>query len=58
MPRFRTLVAVLAAGQLAACSSTFKEISPTPSNGGEPSGRAGPFLSSPFVVTVAVPAAV
>jgi hypothetical protein len=52
MPRFRTLIAILAAGQLMACSSTFKEISPTPSNGGEPSGRAGPFLSSPFVVTV------
>lgn len=52
MFKARTLIAVLAAGQLAACSSTFKEISPTPSNGGEPSGRAGPFLSSPFVVTV------
>jgi hypothetical protein len=52
MPSGRTWIAILAIGHLTACSSIFKEISPTPSNGGEPSGRAGPFLSSPFVITV------
>jgi hypothetical protein len=51
MSRARTWIAVLAIGQLAACSSTFKEISPTPSSG-QPTGKAGPFLNSPFFLAI------
>jgi hypothetical protein len=51
MPKARTSIALLLVGHLAACSATFKEISPTPSNG-EPSGKAGPFLNSPFFLTI------
>jgi len=52
MSKARAWIAVVVVGHLAACSSTFKQLSPTPSGGGEPSGRAGPFLNSPFFITV------
>jgi len=51
MSRARTWIAVLAIGQLAACSSTLTQISPT-QPAGAPTGRAGPFLNSPFFITV------
>jgi hypothetical protein len=51
MSRARTWIAVLAIGQLAACSSTLTQISPTQPSG-SPNGRVGPFLNSPFVLTV------
>lgn len=52
MSRARTWIAILTVGHLVACSSTFKELSPTPSGGGEPSGKAGPFLNSPFFLAL------
>jgi hypothetical protein len=52
MSRARTWIALAAVGHLAACSSTFKQLSPTPSGGGEPSGKAGPFLNSPFFLAI------
>jgi hypothetical protein len=51
MSRARAWIALLAISHGAACSSTFKELSPTPSNG-EPSGRAGPFLNSNFFIAL------
>ncbi len=51
MPRAGAWIALLAVGQLAGCSSTLTQISPTQPSG-EPSGRLGPFLNSPFVLTV------
>ncbi len=44
-------IALFVVGHLAACSSTFNEISPTPSNG-QPTGKAGPFLNSPFFLAI------
>jgi hypothetical protein len=51
MSKARTWIALLAVSHLVACSSTFKELSPTPSSG-QPSGKAGPFLNSPFFLTL------
>jgi hypothetical protein len=51
MFQVRTWIAILAVGQLAACSSTLTQISPTQPSG-SPNGRVGPFLNSPFVLTV------
>jgi hypothetical protein len=48
----RAWIAILTIGHLVACSSTFKELSPTPSGGGQPSGKAGPFLNSPFFLAL------
>lgn len=52
MSRARTWIVILTIGHLVACSSTFKELSPTPSGGGQPSGKAGPFLNSPFFLAL------
>jgi hypothetical protein len=51
MSRAKTWIAILALGHLTACSSTLTQLSPT-QPAGSPTGRAGPFLSSPFFVTV------
>ena len=51
MCRARTWIVLVTIGHLAACSSTFKEISPTPSSG-QPNGKAGPFLNSPFFLAI------
>jgi hypothetical protein len=51
-PRVRTWIAIVVVGHITACSSTFKELSPAPSGGGEPSGKAGPFLNSPFFIAI------
>lgn len=48
MPRLNSWLVIALIGNLAACSSTFTELSPTPSNGQQPTGKAGPFLNSPF----------
>lgn len=51
MFQVRTWIVVLVVSHLVACSSTLTQISPTQPSGA-PTGRAGPFLNSPFFLTI------